>query len=136
MVGATRVPVLLRVDANSTVGFGHAVRSSALLAALQPDLDLTVAGDEAAALSPIFRSARIRSVEREGLDVILDGERPHLAVVDLPRHTPDLWRRLRRHAGLVVAIDDEGGAVDADIVINGAAPTALCRRCRLATQLR
>jgi spore coat polysaccharide biosynthesis predicted glycosyltransferase SpsG len=127
MIDAKRVRVLLRVDADPAIGFGHAVRCSALLAALRSDLDVVVAGDAVAALAAVFPAARVRSVEKDGLEVILRSERADVVVVDLPRHAPDLWNELRRLARLVVAVDDEGGAIDADIVVNGAAPES-CHR--------
>ena len=45
-----------------------------------------------------------------------------MVIVDLPRPDAALWRVARAHAPLVVAIDDEGGAIEADMVVNGAGP--------------
>jgi len=121
-----RTCALLRVDADATVGFGHVVRCSALFAALGANLDMVVAGDDAAALRASFPAARVHSVNREGFGQILRSERPELVVVDLPRHSTGVWREARRFARLVVAVDDQGGAIEADIVISGAPPSA-CR---------
>ena len=73
-------------------------------------------------LPPFFPIARVRSVAGEGFDSILQREQPDAVIVDLPRHIADLWRKLRSSAGLVIAVDDEGGEIDADLVINGAGP--------------
>jgi spore coat polysaccharide biosynthesis predicted glycosyltransferase SpsG len=111
------------VDADPTiVGFGHALRCSALVEALGPDLDVVVAGDDAATLSAIFPGAQVRSVAREGFNFIFRGEQSDAVIVDLPRPAAVPWPKLRSLARLVVAVDDEGGAVDADIVINGSVP--------------
>ena len=116
------IRLMLRIDADATIGFGHAVRCSALIEALGSGLNLIVAGDNASALAPLFPVARIRSVAGEGFDSILLSEQPDAVIIDLPCHTEELWRKLRSFARLVISVDDEGGAVDADLVINGAGP--------------
>jgi spore coat polysaccharide biosynthesis predicted glycosyltransferase SpsG len=113
------IRLLLRIDANHRVGFGHAVRSSALVATLRLVTELVVAGDDLHALASFFPSARLRSVERDNLTAILDSEQPDAVLVDLPRHTPNMWSVLRGNGRPVIAVDDEGGAVTADLVING-----------------
>lgn len=114
--------LLLRIDADHSVGYGHAVRCSALVEAMGGATEVVVAGDDLSGLEPFFPGARFRSVRGEGLEAILACECPRAVIVDLPRHDADLWRLMRAHAPLVMAIDDDGGAVEADIVVNGAGP--------------
>lgn len=118
------VRLLLRIDAGHQLGFGHAVRSSALVDALASRTELVVAGDDLDALARFFPTARLRSVERDSLVAILDSVRPDVVLVDLPRHTPELWSALRGPGRPVIAVDDEGGELTADLVINGAVPDA------------
>jgi spore coat polysaccharide biosynthesis predicted glycosyltransferase SpsG len=116
------IRLLLRIDACHQLGFGHAVRSSALAANLTLATELVVAGDNLDALAHFFPVARLRSVERHTLAAILDSERPEAVLVDLPRHTPELWSTMYGPGRAVIAVDDEGGELTADLVINGTAP--------------
>ena len=123
----TTARLLLRIDAGHIVGYGHAVRCSALVEAIGGATEVVIAGDESRELSHYFPGARFRSVTSEDFESILIGERPSAVIVDLPRHDADLWRLLRAHAPLIIAIDDEGGGIEADIVVNGAVPES-CHR--------
>lgn len=117
--------MVLRLDADASTGFGHAVRSSALVQAFTPGIELVVAGDDVAAIRSVFPSARHRSVQDEGFEAILKAESPDLVIVDLPRTEPSLWALARASGAVVVAVDDEGGAISADFVINGAGPESV-----------
>jgi UDP-2,4-diacetamido-2,4,6-trideoxy-beta-L-altropyranose hydrolase len=117
--------VLLRLDADRTVGFGHAVRCSALIQAFPSDIDLVVAGDDPQAIRSVFPTARYRSVKADGFETILAAEAADVVIVDLPHTTPDLWASARASGAIVVAVDDEGGAISADFVINGAGPESV-----------
>lgn len=117
-----RMHIVLRLDANASTGFGHAVRSSALLQAVTKEISLVVAGDDIAAIRSVFPSARHRSVRDEGFGAILVDECPDVVIVDLPQTDPALWALARASGAVVVAVDDEGGAISADFVINGAGP--------------
>lgn len=117
--------IVLRLDAGAATGFGHAIRSSALIQAFGADLDLTVAGEDADAISSVFPAARYRSVKVEGFAAILADVRPDVVIVDLPKTDASLWALARASGALVVAVDDEGGAISADFVINGAGPQSV-----------
>lgn len=117
--------VLLRLDADSTVGFGHAVRCSALIQAFPSDIDLVLAGDDEEAVRSVFPNARYRSVKSEGFPAILAAEAADIVIIDLPYTEPDLWTAARKSGAVVVAVDDEGGAISADFVINGAGPESV-----------
>jgi spore coat polysaccharide biosynthesis predicted glycosyltransferase SpsG len=116
------IRLLLRIDAGRQVGFGHAVRSSALAGRLTLATELVVAGGESDALARFFPAARLHSVERDTLAAILSSEQPDAVLVDLPQHTPELWSALHGPGRPVIAVDDEGGELTADLVINGTVP--------------
>ena len=98
------------------------MRSSALADRLILATELVVAGDELDALAPFFPSARLRSVERDTLAAILSSEQPDAVIVDLRQHTAELWSALRGSGRPVIAVDDEGGELTADLIINGTVP--------------
>lgn len=118
-----RAHILVCLDANHRIGFGHAVRISALLDLLKVPHRITVAG-AGELIADFFPGQQLLpvSVEDHNIFFSLIGEiRPDLILVDHPRPGRNFWRGLSVSAGdiPVVAIDDEGGEVDADLVING-----------------
>jgi len=121
MTACSRPPLrlLVRIDGGA-VGFGHSVRTAGLLAQLAWPLDLVVAGD-GAGLDRFFPTARFRSVADHpgGLAGVLAEACPDAILVDLPRHDDALWRTVRALGRPVICIDDEGGDVVADLVLNG-----------------
>jgi len=115
--------ILVCLDANHRIGLGHAVRVSAIFDLLKVPHRTTVAG-AGELITDLFPGQRLlpASVEDPNAFFSLIGEiRPDLILVDHPRPGPSFWRLLSmRSRGIpVVAIDDEGGEVDADLVING-----------------
>ena len=115
--------ILVRLDANHEIGLAHAIRVSAILDLLKVSHRITVAG-AGELIADFFPGQRLlpASVEDHNVFFSLIGEiRPDLILVDHPRPGPNFWRGLSMSAGNipVVAIDDEGGEVDADMVING-----------------
>lgn len=110
--------LLIRLDANHTVGLGHAVRSGALMALLGDDTEVAVVGDALDVLAGFFPAARLRHLD-EGLQAIISQEAPDAILVDLPRHDAALWTALHQSGRPIIAIDDEGGTVPADLVVNG-----------------
>ena len=113
--------VLLRLDAGHAVGLGHAVRARALLEALGRPLDLVVAGrgEALAAQFPAARHVPCGAGGDADLADLVARESPDLVLVDLPHLPESGWRALRGAGRPVAAVDDEGGAVVADLVING-----------------
>lgn len=114
--------ILLRVDANGRVGMGHAVRLAALVDMLRPGCELHVAGSDAT-LRAAFPQLPLHPLDSEdfaGLREVLDAVKPQLVIVDLPPTLPRPWQIIREWGRVAVAaLDDEGGALDADLVING-----------------
>lgn len=121
---ATRhVHILVRLDANHRIGLAHAIRVSAILDLLKAQHRVTVAG-AGELIADFFSRQQLlpASVEdHNAFFLLIDEFRPDLIVVDHPRLGHSFWHGLGVSAGNipVVAIDDEGGEVDADLVING-----------------
>lgn len=115
--------ILVRLDANHQIGLAHAIRVSAILDLLEVPHRITVAG-AGELIADFFPGQQLLpvSVEDHNAFFSLIGEiRPDLILVDHPRPGHNFWHGLSVSAGdiPVVAIDDEGGEVDADLVING-----------------
>lgn len=118
--GPEPLKLLLRLDAGHRVGLGHAVRSAALVERLGRPVELVVAGN-GEALAQFFPQARLCPLGDDGDDLVrlVAAERPDAVLVDVPHLAEDAWRRLGTAGHPVIAVDDEGGAVVADLVING-----------------
>jgi spore coat polysaccharide biosynthesis predicted glycosyltransferase SpsG len=113
--------LLIRLSANHRIGLGHAVRIGGLMEILTTAPDLVVVG-EGDLWRPFLPQARHRPVADDdlaALAAVIDDERPDAVLVDFPWHSPEMWQTLRRCKGPLIVIDDEGGFVPADLVING-----------------
>lgn len=116
----SRSHIVLCTEANSVVGTGHAVRCAGLLHALPIAYDLTVLGD-----GPLLQGLFPAAVLRVTHDwTTLDWQelglpRVDLVLADIPYCRPRDWDRVRCPDAPLVAIDDYGGLVSADVVING-----------------
>ncbi len=114
--------ILLRLDANHQIGLGHAVRTSEILGLLPSCYDLVVAGD-GPQLRKFFPQAKIIPVGEEDVAQVRDiASRfgAELFLCDHPRAPTVLWDAVRYRPDLpCVAIDDKGGRIKADLIING-----------------
>jgi UDP-2,4-diacetamido-2,4,6-trideoxy-beta-L-altropyranose hydrolase len=112
--------LLVRVDADDRVGVGHAVRTSALLDVVGIPLQLTVIGS-GEALAAFFPRAQIEPAPASFPELTkIVSEQGHDAVlIDLPRGARWPWALLRGLGRPAIAIDDEGGDIVADLVLNG-----------------
>lgn len=114
--------LVVRLDANHRIGFGHAVRVAALLVLLLPRHRLTVVGTGEMLRHWFPEATCLELPEDEGSLFLqmLPSLAPDLVLVDQPHLDANFWRKLHSlNLAPVVAIDDEGGAVQADLVING-----------------
>ncbi|MCR6631136.1 MAG: glycosyltransferase family protein [Magnetospirillum sp.] len=118
-MGVTR-PILVVTAAGHEWGMGHAVRTSALVAAMGAATRVRVLAVGAEVpLRASFPAARLSVTTEGGLERELAAETPALAVVDLPPRIARPWAALRRLGAPVAAVEDFGGEVDADVVFNG-----------------
>lgn len=115
--------ILVRLDADHQIGLAHAIRVSAIAALLKVPHRISVAGS-GELLADFFPREQLLPASTDAPDAFLSliaKIRPDIIVVDHPRPGSSFWRNLRITTGEipVVAIDDEGGEVEADLVING-----------------
>lgn len=115
--------ILVRLDANHRIGLAHAIRVSAILGMLKTPLRITVAG-AGDLISAFFPAAQLRQVfieDPEAFFALIGESRPDLILVDHPQPGYGFWSKLNMNAkGIpIVVIDDVGGEVDADLIING-----------------
>jgi spore coat polysaccharide biosynthesis predicted glycosyltransferase SpsG len=110
--------ILICLDADHEIGLGHAVRTSAVLAALGRPVRVAVAG-EGAQLKTFFPGAQ-RFAANDAAGAVT-AFAPDLVLADPARADAAWWSALDAAAGTIpmAAIDDFGGDVIADLVING-----------------
>lgn len=120
---ARKIRVLIRLDADHSIGMAHAVRTAALLDLLATPCERVIAGRDEK-LKDVFSGCTIIDPDHQSPDRlrrVIGETEPDMVVVDHPGHSPLLWREVRAATNSpVVAIDDEGGDIDADLIINGA----------------
>jgi spore coat polysaccharide biosynthesis predicted glycosyltransferase SpsG len=113
--------LLVRLDANGDIGFGHAVRCARLLRTLRTPIRLIVMGD-GKQIVQLFGNAEIvpfcGGTSSEWV-CAMNAAAPDAVLVDLPLRAERPWSAIRSLGVPVAAIDDEGGVLDADLVING-----------------
>tara|TARA_B100000676_G_C17970659_1_gene783081 strand:- start:140 stop:1141 length:1002 start_codon:yes stop_codon:yes gene_type:complete len=108
--------LLVRVDATHEIGLAHAVRSGRLVSNLSTKPEVTVAGHDTALLRPYFGRAHYTSID----EFVRAGSRPDAYLVDC--QVLDLNFCSKRADGTaipVIVVDDYGGQMAADLVING-----------------
>lgn len=108
--------LLVRLDAGPA-GLGHAVRTSGLLARLEPRPDLVLAG-QGEGLDAWFPGIRrVDCASPQDLAALCRGEKPDALLFDLPSYQPALFDA----AGGIptICVDDWGGPMPADLAING-----------------
>lgn len=138
---AGNIKILACLDANHQIGFGHAVRVSSILHQLKFAHSVILAGD-AQLLNDMFPWQRVYPISvthHNAFFALLDEVKPDLILIDHPSPGAGFWEMMSSHAsGIpVVAIDDEGGEFDADLIVNGTVPeqyhqyTLLKRKAKL-----
>jgi spore coat polysaccharide biosynthesis predicted glycosyltransferase SpsG len=111
---------IFRIDANREIGYGHAVRTAALAAALPPG-DTIVCGEveQHPAFFPGARLIDAPSTATECMQVMAE-LRPDVIVCDSPLLDAGFWNSAdTATCPPLVAIDDYGGDVMADLIVNG-----------------
>jgi spore coat polysaccharide biosynthesis predicted glycosyltransferase SpsG len=121
-VPARRQRILVRIDDTHVIGRGHVVRTSAMLGMLDMPCELIVAG-EGEGLQGWFPGASVMPVSQGAIGDVADIASRFavdLFLCDHPAAPEQIWQRVRYRPDLpCVAIDDKGGHVDADLIING-----------------
>jgi len=115
---ATCPEIVVRVDADQRVGLGHAVRSAALLDALRFRPALTVVGEGEVLASCFPTSRRVCGGDAALRQVLLERS-PQLVLIDLPDCAAALRCARAVTQAPLAAIDDFGGDLPADLIING-----------------
>ena len=121
--------VVVVTAAGHEVGLGHAVRLSGLVARLATPhtLSVCVRGD-LALVAPLFPGATLVPLVADGgPDGLWFAAPPELVLVDLPSHPAHQARPFaawRAFGVPLVAVDDLGGDVPVDLVVNGTVPGA------------
>ena len=112
--------VILCIEANATIGFGHLVRCAAILNQLSSECELTLVGDVKD--TSIFKKAVnvVACSEWLSMDWAAMGiSQADVVLVDLPLHRQVNWSCFRKISSKVVVVDDYGGDIDADVIVNG-----------------
>ena len=120
--------ILLRLDADHHVGLAHAIRLANILSLTKSDLDIHLIGhlpqyDKFFDPGTIVHSlpAEATSEQDKAHHVIETATRikAHILMVDHPHLTQISWDIFAASGLPVIAIDDEGGPVKADLIFNG-----------------
>ena len=122
-----KVRILIRVDANHDVGLGHIVRISELLRHIQTPLDIHICGVGDQLKLFINEDITLHQLEkRDGeskrtLDFLKLAEKikADILLIDHPDQNGERWQKYAQCPIPVIAIDDYGGDVQADMIING-----------------
>jgi len=116
--------ITLCCEADEEVGMGHAVRSSALLSLLSSkmsnELELTLIGSNIF-IDKLFPEAyKISSPDWSNLNwEKYQLPKIDLVLADIPFYRNRDWKKIRHPTAPLVVIDDHGGIIPADLVING-----------------
>jgi len=111
---------ILRVDADSRIGYGHAVRTAALLSAL-PAGETLICG-KVERFETLFPGARQIDAPTNPAECceVMASQATDVLICDSPLLDDTFWQAITNwNIAPVVAIDDYGGMVDADLILNG-----------------
>lgn len=113
--------LLIRLDANNNVGYGHVIRTASLLEQIETPLSPVFVGTLDDAPVAIAEMLPYSSNAGGALNEAIAAVKPDAILIDLPAWVDRPWAAFRRAGVPVIAIDDEGGRVDADLIVNGTA---------------
>ena len=122
-----KIIVFIRLDANHHVGLGHAARMAQLLGEVKNPIEAHIfgIGDQ---LGIFFHNGEIlhrqtqekSEAERAAEFIALAQEhQADILMIDQHDQTPGTWDAYARSAIPVISIDDYGGNVQANLIING-----------------
>jgi spore coat polysaccharide biosynthesis predicted glycosyltransferase SpsG len=112
--------LLVRIDADHRTGLGHVVRTAALVGRLASRHDIMVLG-AGAVIAEYFPGAEWFDTggNLDCLESMIESQRPDAILVDSPHMPVVSWRRAADLGVPMIAIDDMGGDIVADVVVNG-----------------
>ncbi|MBL4614096.1 MAG: hypothetical protein JKY27_04385, partial [Magnetovibrio sp.] len=114
--------ILIRVDADCNIGLAHIVRIHALIKAMGEPYELFLWG-RGVNIQNYFPAVQVFETGDgllDGMKDILEKVNPDLLITDHPHLSADHWSQLSGAALCpVICIDDEGGPVIADLILNG-----------------
>jgi len=123
-----RIRLCVRLDADHAIGLGHGTRVAELLRQIKSPLDVHICGS-GDPLDLLFDNDTITrhsltqaaSEEDKCADFLDYAQKikADLLLIDQPDQTAATWASYHRSAFSVIAIDDYGGDVQADLVFNG-----------------
>ena len=119
-MAAEPVRILVRIDATAETGLGHAVRTLSLLSSLPFAVKLEISG-AGYALGGFFPEATLLppAATSEDLWHLASRLRPDAVLMDLPSYPVSFWQHCRTAEIPVIVIDDWGGPIAADLIVNG-----------------
>jgi len=126
--------LLIRIDSGFDVGHGHAVRVDGLLQSVETPVQPVVWGDTTNLPGTLSGAETIEIKNLHPTDIT--AVRADALLVDLPQRANFPWALASRLGMPVIAIDDEGGDVEADLIVNPAAFDGSCRYRRAAPGTR
>ena len=122
-----KLKILVRLDASHHLGLAHAVRTSELLRHVKASLDIHLCGS-GAALKLFFDknvtfhdlAAQVQEMEKTRQTIQLAQEiAADVILIDQPEQTCATWQCYYDNIHPVIALDDYGGDIQADLVFNG-----------------
>lgn len=123
--------LLIRIDSGFDVGHGHAVRIDGLLQSIETPVEPIVWGTTTNLPATLSRAETVKIDDLRPTDVTAVRSVDAL-IVDLPQRANFPWALTNHLAIPVIAIDEEGGDVEADLIVNPAAFDDSCRYPRAA----
>lgn len=128
MKSEKKYKILARLDANEHIGFGHAARVAALISELENDSEIYVVGrgDSLNSFFPnakkLFNLSSLNQSEEENAKETMDVANSigaNILLCDQPNLSSTSWNLFNNAKTKVIAVDDFGGEVRADVIING-----------------
>lgn len=123
---AQKLKILIRLDADHHVGLAHAVRVSGILSLGKWDLEVHLIGNLPQSEKFFGSEAQIHPIgggreQDKAISVTETAERikADILMVDHPHLSEISWNIFAKSGLPLIAIDDVGGAVTADLILNG-----------------
>jgi len=112
--------ILVRVDANDVIGMAHVIRTAQLINQFNFKFHIFLLSNDEIVKKYIHcrEFIKLKDNEMSSLSTVLSQVKPDLVIIDYPLMNKSLWEAYRNKSN-VIAVDDYGGEVIADVIING-----------------